>query len=287
VFRLAPGQVAVAVALAASGAAGLGRSSGTMVKPLHAGSAARTGLLAALAARGGASAPLEVFEARDGFMSAFFGHRALDLDVIADRLGAPFRVADTIFIKRFPCCGSNHSALSGVERILAEHEVPPDEIEEVIVHGMMETSPVLRFPRPDSGTSAKFSIQYVLATMLTRGSVRLDDFRDETIGDEAVLRLAERVTPDVVGRWDTRGAAKHRGNPVTVRRRDGRELEAAVVRTEMLGGPRAPWPDEEVAAKFLANAERSLGAERADAALGVWSRASDAGDVAELIRSVA
>jgi 2-methylcitrate dehydratase PrpD len=280
-------RTAAAVALAASSGAGLGRSSGTMVKPLHAGSGARSGLLAALAARSGATAPSEVFEARGGFMAAFFGHRALDLEGIADRLGAPFRVADTVFIKRFPCCGSNHSALSAIERIIEDHDVQPDEIDEVIVHGMLETSPVLRFPVPETGTSAKFSIQYVLATMLARRAVGLDDFRDEVVADQEIRALAARVVPEAVNRWDMRGAAKHKGNPVTVVTRDGRRLDAAVLRTDMVGGPRAPLPEDDLTMKFLQNAQRSLAPEAATAATQAWRQVSATDDVAALMRWVA
>ncbi len=280
-------QTANAVSIAAAASAGIGRSSGSMVKPLHAGYASRSGLLAALAARRGATAAPETFEGTGGFVHAIFGHRALPLDLIAESLGSPWRAASTIYIKRFPCCGSNHSALNGVERLIAEHDLTAADVEELVVQGMMETSPVLRFPVPATGTNAKFSIQYVLATMLTKRAVRLEDFRDGAITDEGVLAVATRVRPAVVNRWDVQGAAKHKGNAVSVRTTGGETLTASVLRTEIVGSPKVPIPEDALTAKFLDNASLSIGADRGEAAAGHWRSVGTADDVAALIGLVA
>jgi len=286
VMRLDEPTIATAMALAASGAAGVGRSSGSMVKPFHVGHAARNAIFSVVAARNGADAAPDLFESKGGFAQALYGHK-VPLDAIAERLGAPFTVNDTIFIKRFPCCGSNQSALSAVERLIGEHDVRADDVAEVVVHSMMETSPVLRFPEPSTGCSAKFSIQYVLATMLLKRAVGLDDFRDEAVSDPAVRDLAARVRPEVANRWDMRGATKHRGNAVSIRTRSGQVLEAAVARTDMIGGPRNPISDHALAEKFLRNAERSLGGQRAVAAAGAWRRVTDTDNVAALMPLVA
>jgi 2-methylcitrate dehydratase PrpD len=276
-------RTATALSLAASGAAGLGRSSGTMVKPLHAGHAARNAIVSAVAARNGATAATDVFEAKGGFAQAMYGHRSVPLDTIAQRLGAPFTVNDTIFIKRFPCCGSNQSALSAIEELIRQHDVKGPEIAEVIVHSMMETSPVLRFPEPTTACGAKFSIQYVLATMLVKHRVSVDDFRAETVGNSTVHDVAARIKPVVVNRWDMGGAAKHRGNAVSMRMTNGTLLKAVVPRTELIGGPRNPLPEQDLADKFLGNAERSIGVDRAMAAFASWRHVSSADDVAALL----
>jgi hypothetical protein len=95
------------------------------------------------------------------------------------------------------------------------------------------------------------------------------------------------VVPEAVNRWDMRGAAKHKGNPVTVVTRDGRRLDAAVLRTDMVGGPRAPLPEDDLTMKFLQNAQRSLAPEAATAATQAWRQVSATDDVAALMRWVA
>ena len=75
---LAAGQLANALGIAASSAAGLFAfvNGGADIKRLHAGHASREGLQAALLAEQGVEGPPDVIEARDGFMQAFAFGRA-------------------------------------------------------------------------------------------------------------------------------------------------------------------------------------------------------------------
>lgn len=283
-LRLSRDQTVTALSLAASSASGLGRSSGSMVKPLHAGLASRNALVSALAARNGATADPGIFEAHGGFLSAYFGHRAVDTEGVAAALGEPFRVADTATIKRFPCCGSNHSAISGMLALLERNPgLDVLEIDEVVVHGMMETSPVTRFPRPSTGCSAKFSIEYVLGLLLTKGSLELSDFRDEAVDRPDVVAAAALVRPEVSGRWDVGRAAKHKGNAVSVRLRDGRVLTEHVLRTDLIGGPKNPVSLSWLQEKFHRNATMTLPEVAATRAGQAWSALRDASDVAPLV----
>jgi len=64
-----------ALAIAASEASGLKENFGTMVKPLHAGLAARNGVLAALLAKRGMTASAQALDGAQGFLHAFDGAR--------------------------------------------------------------------------------------------------------------------------------------------------------------------------------------------------------------------
>jgi 2-methylcitrate dehydratase PrpD len=273
--RLLGADGEAALCIAASRACGLGRNSGTMVKPLHAGLAAAGGLEATLLARDGIEARRDVFEARGGFVEAFFG-KPVDLARVVASLGNPYAAASTIAIKKYPCCGSNHSALDALDQLLREHELAPAEIAEVVVHDMTETSPVLRYPRPVDGLEGKFSIQFTLAQRISAGRLGLAEF-ERGAGD-----LLERVRPEVLSRWDRRRAGKARGNPVTITTTDGRELHAAVPRTELRGGPKHPLPWEWLEAKFTANAAREL-----PRAIELWRGLDALDDVRPAIRELA
>jgi 2-methylcitrate dehydratase PrpD len=264
-----------ALCIAASRACGLGRNSGTMVKPLHAGLAAAGGLEATLLARAGIEAQPDVFEARGGFTEAFFG-KPVDLGRVAAALGAPYAAVSTIAIKKYPCCGSNHSALDALDQLLTEHPLTEAEIAEVVVHDMIETSPVLRYPRPADGLEAKFSIQFTLAQRIRAGRLGPAEF-DHDAGD-----MLRRVRPQVLARWDRRRAGKARGNPVTVVTTDGRELHAAVARTELSGGPGHPLPWAWLEQKFTANAGRSR-----PEAIALWRDLDALDDVRPAIQALA
>jgi 2-methylcitrate dehydratase PrpD len=275
--RLLGVDAAGALCIAASRACGLGRNSGTMVKPLHAGLAAAGGLEATLLARAGISAMPDAFEARGGFCEAFFG-RAIDLDRIQAGLGRPYTVATTIAIKKYPCCGSNQSALDAVDQLLREHALDAAQVEEVTVHDMGETSPVLRYPRPADGLEAKFSIEFTIAQRIRAGRLGLAEFAHVEEADGTI----ERVRPEVLARWDRRRAGKARGNPVTILTTDGRTLRAAVPRTELLGGPRHPLSWERLEEKFTANAARPL-----PAAIDLWRGLDGLDDLRPAIAAVA
>ncbi|HEV2007472.1 MAG TPA: MmgE/PrpD family protein, partial [Burkholderiales bacterium] len=72
-LRLDDGQTATALAIAASLAAGIKSNFGTMVKPLHVGHCARSGLFAALLARDGFTASPVAFEHKQGYFEVFNG----------------------------------------------------------------------------------------------------------------------------------------------------------------------------------------------------------------------
>src|SRR6185295_3013761 len=79
-----------AIAIAASEASGLKENFGSMVKPLHAGLAARNGVLAALLARGGMTASALALDGPQGFLAAMDSERMELGPAIAD-LGARWR----------------------------------------------------------------------------------------------------------------------------------------------------------------------------------------------------
>src|SRR5437667_9684600 len=76
-----------ALAIAASEACGLKENFGTMVKPLHAGLAARNGVLAALLGRAGMTAAAGALIGPQGFVKAMDGERAPSVDELCAELG--------------------------------------------------------------------------------------------------------------------------------------------------------------------------------------------------------
>lgn len=273
-------RTAAALAAAATFASGIGRNSGTMVKPLHAGQGASNAVLAVLLAQQGVCGAADVFEGRAGFWENLFGTPTSTLDAIVDTLGSPFRAAKSLFIKEFPCCGTNQSALHGIRRLMADG-LRADDVAEVVVHGMNETSPVLRYSRPGYGLNGKFSIQFTVGSLLTHGKLGIDEFADEYMRDDAVLAALDRVRPEVLSRWDNRNAGKRAGNPLVVTTRDGRRLEVFVRRPEMPGSPVTPLAEDVLVAKFTANAARSL--PEPAALVPVWRRLDTVADVRDAI----
>jgi 2-methylcitrate dehydratase PrpD len=85
-----------------------------------------------------------------------------------------------------------------VKEIRQAHPFALDDIEEIecIISPMQ--AELLCHPRedryvPKTAYTAKFSLPYVVSVMLHRGKVGLREFSDETIKDDSILKLAQRL----------------------------------------------------------------------------------------------
>lgn len=250
--------IANALGIAGSQAGGLMEylADGSQTKPLHAGWAAFSGIVAATLAAHGGSGPASVLEGRFGLLASHVGE--FDPAALSAELGSRWETT-RIAIKPYPVCHAAHTALDAA----AELAPDPDAIESIaaLVAGEVAVGlvlePVAAKLRPRTTYDAKFSLPYCLGALLTRGELGLDAFTPEAIADPHALAIAAKVTYEV--------AAFEDGNELSggVRiRAAGREREATVLRPR--GGPAAPLTAAEVKAKFRANATPALGEEGAD-----------------------
>lgn len=187
-------QMATALAVAGSLASGVKANFATMTKPLHVGQCARSGLMAALLARDGFTANLEIFEHQQGYFATFNGSGTYDLPAILESWGKPFDVVTPgIAFKQYPCCGSTHPPIDALLSITRANEVDGDDVESIacFIHPFCLKHTDRADPR--SAAEAKFSLQYCLARALVSGGVRLSHFAPEDLEDEAVRRLMPKV----------------------------------------------------------------------------------------------
>lgn len=181
-----------ALAAAVSMASGSRRNFGTMIKPFHAGHAARCGVEAALLARGGLRGDREALEATYGFFD-LFTRGGVEAAAIPGRLGRPYDlVMPGLNVKRYPCCYNTHRAADAV-LALAE-QVRPKDVERVQVTVPVGGLLPLIHPRPQTGLEGKFSMQYVVAAALLDQAVTLNSFSDAAVQRPAAQDLLRKVT---------------------------------------------------------------------------------------------
>ena len=281
-------QTMMALGIAASEASGVGRNNGTMTKPLHAGLAARNGVMAALLAKEGITAAPDIFEAKQGFCETFLGDNRYDLDAIVGSMGNPFKAQDSLIIKKYPCCGGNHSALDAALALIREHNLSYDHVELVEVQAMTYTSPVLRYPQPKTGLNGKFSIQHAVGAALRDGRVSIEHFTDEAVRDPGLQAARGKVRAEVMARWDPRFMYGHEdANPVVIHLKDGRVLSKEVGRHDLKGAPGNPLSVDELMAKFRSNVGLVLKNPQAvDRAVDTWFALEDVSDVGAAIETV-
>ncbi|MDX6549286.1 MAG: hypothetical protein QOG33_2836, partial [Gaiellales bacterium] len=186
-------ETAHALGIAASQSGGLRANFGTMTKPLHAGLANRTGVEAALLARSGFTASIEVLEQRFGWHDVICAGEG-DLDAVLDGLGDGYAIDEGLVFKLYPCCGANHYAIDGTIALTRDQglrEVDVDHVEVWIEQRNLNE--VLVYPWPRTPLEGKFSLAYNVAAALADGEVTVDTFTAPALARLAAVRDKVRV----------------------------------------------------------------------------------------------
>jgi 2-methylcitrate dehydratase PrpD len=250
-------QICTAIGIAASMTGGLRANFGTMTKPLHAGLAARNGIMAARLAQAGWSAHQDVLETQKGFFDVFGCGRVGDLN-----LGRPFHFESPgASLKRFPSCSATHHCLEALLTLKREHALNANQVESIDCGVNVISHQALRKePRASTSEEARFSLHFTLSMALLEGSVELKHFSPATLARDDVRACMEKIRVSVHPELQTLEAKKRDFGEVIVTLKDGRKL---VERATRVRG-RAPHflDDVEVDAKFVGCAEPALGAER-------------------------
>ena len=272
-----------ALAIAASEASGLKENFGTMVKPLHAGLAARNGVLAALLARDGMTASVLAIEGAQGFLTAMDSQGTAIGDAIAD-LGSRWEVLDTgITVKLYPSCAGTHPSLDLILDMRREHGFTAADVERIDIDVDSITPTVLIYDQPATDLEAKFSMPFCAAAAVVDGHVGLETFEATHLTDPEVMSLMDRVTMTVDKGFDN-GAPALTQARVTIRLRGGR-IDSRTA-SGARGYPANPASDAELDAKFLACAERALSKASSKRALELLRRIGECEDIRAVARQL-
>jgi len=246
---LDPERTAVALALAASEAAGVKANLGTMAKSLHAGRACANGQLAAqLAARGFTANP-DAIEAAQGFAALSGG--TCDADAALAEPPSGWYVRDNLF-KYHAACYFTHSTLEGVRSLRRDGRVDAAALDELTLHVSELELGACAIPEPTTGLEVKFSIAHLAAmAMLDRPTAAI---ADADAHDDEVIAVRERVTLSP-------GAVAGQPTAIEARLTDGSTARAAVdVNTPQRD---LPAQRDRLSQKFALLAAPVLGAGRA------------------------
>jgi 2-methylcitrate dehydratase PrpD len=168
---------------------------GSMVKRMHAGRSAQSGLYGALLAQNGFTGIVDVFEAPyGGFCTTFSRSTDLfDLSELSAGLGERFETL-RIALKFYSCVASNHTSLDAIRAIQARRPFGLEELEKIVIRGSQVTVDHVGWPyRPEGLTSAQLNLPYCVATLLLEGDVFVDQFKPEAFYDPARMELSKKV----------------------------------------------------------------------------------------------
>lgn len=268
---LAPSALVNALGIAATQAAGLRMQFATEVKPLHAGLAARAGVLAVQLARTGLQGNPAFLDGRLGFLNVLGLGGAMPERCVAG-WGTPWEILSPgLAFKAYPCCGASHLPADAILDLIAEHGLRAEDVAEAVVTFPPGGEAALVVTAPRSGLDGRFSVEYVIATALLDGRLGLAPFADRPLREDIaallprIRRQVDHGVPSVGEAPDKRFAR------VEVLTQDGRRLQRTATRVRGV---------QDLRAKFLdAAAEMESASETADLVAGMRSRE----DVATLL----
>ncbi len=226
-----------ALSMATSMASGFMSQFGTMTKPLHAGLAAKSGILAATFARSGIDSGLRTLDGPTGMNRLMVGP---DYESLRDgldhvehgqtlrfetrQIGDPLLILSSGFrVKRFPNCGSAHRSMDAVLQLKQIHGFEVDQVVAVDVRAPVSHLANLMYESPEDGLQAKFSLEYGIARCLLDGQVTLADFTDQEVNDPKVKALYPLIRRHPVDKPEGEFPTE-----VEISLSDGRQLRASI-----------------------------------------------------------
>ena len=240
-------QMAWALGIAATQAAGLQEMFGSMCKSLHPGRAAQNGLTAALLAAKNFTRSERAIEAPRGFarvMSTQF-----DPEVITAELGERFELLSNMY-KPYACGLVVHAAIDGCIELVREHRLTPEAIEAVELTVSPLVLDLTGNTAPQTGLEGKFSVYHAVSAAIIHGAAGEAQFSEACVRDPRVVAVRNRISAKVdpvIGRTEAR---------VTIRTRDGHAFNRHV--EHALGTLARPMSDADLEAKFKGLASEVL-----------------------------
>jgi 2-methylcitrate dehydratase PrpD len=249
-MKLSVKQTTMALGIVASEAGGLVRNLGTPTKALHAGNAARSGIIAALLAKSGFTAAKDILGGDAGFPATFYGKGIDCTPQIAKDLGKPFAlISPGLTVKKYPSCFGTHRALDAILHLIDLYDIKPERVEAVDCLVDPERHKVLFYNNPKTTLEAKFSMQFAMAAAIFAGKFGVAQDNDDTVNNAMVRSLMKRITCRVHSDWVGKKDNPYtRPDKVVVRLKNGKEHSHDVLRAK--GDPEIPLTEEELLTKF-------------------------------------
>jgi 2-methylcitrate dehydratase PrpD len=270
-------ETRVALGIAASEAGGLRQNFGTMTKPLHAGNAARNGIMAAMLAQKGFTADESILESPFGFCAVLGGEGEYDLEQMTESPGKPFAIVEPgLDMKPYPCCRFTHRCIDAMLYIVEEHHPAAEEVVEVECQTGPATAQILIHHQPKTPLEGKFSMEYCMARALIDGEMKIAQFDKEKVLEPRVQELLQKVKYVHPEREEGQRAPE----VVTVRLGDGVQYSHEVLFAK--GSPEQPMSAEELMDKYRDCALTVLPAEAVERSIEMVAHLDELKDITEL-----
>lgn len=224
--------------------------------------AVQAGVLAAQMAIEGVTGPEALFKGKEGVLEVV-SNVSWDLEAIVEGLGENYLITQCSY-KAFPTEALTHQPITAVLTLRDQHGFEPGQIEEIKIQTTTRGADILSDPskyKPDTKETADHSLPYVVAVAAADGHVLPESFEQDKLFDPMIRQLLPRITVIADKEIDNLFPDVKRAR-VIITLNDGSSYET---QTDIAkGDPQNPLTDDELVAKFKANAADLLDEHKID-----------------------
>ncbi len=218
--------------------------------------AAQAGVYAVLMAREGYEGPVHVIEGKEGLIEVL-NNVTWNTDALLDGLGDDFLITQCSY-KAFPTEALTHQPISAALKVIGEHEIQHDQIQEILVKTTTRGADILSDPskyKPDTKETADHSLPYVIAAAVVDGNVLPESFEEHKLRDPDIRATLQKIKVVADPEIDALFPDIKRAS-VTITLQDGSKHSAQTDYAK--GSPEDPLSDDDLFAKFRANAHKTM-----------------------------
>ena len=245
---------------------------GGNIKRMHAGYAARNGVMAAELAQLAIATPSHAIEGRYGLCRMFsFGDA--DPEALARTGEEPLQI-HCISMKPYSCCRIFHSTIDAFAEVTDQFTLPAEQIERIAVKGpqLIEDQHMMR--RPQSVMAAQYSCPYMLGASLAYGPSFYTAYSAPYFNDPRILEIVDLVEFEYDQELETYDPARF-PTGVTLTLKDGTVRSSVVM--DSFGTPVKPLSPQQIGDKakaLLAEISSDIDLDRVRRT--IWDAASSA-----------
>ncbi|MEO7729175.1 MAG: MmgE/PrpD family protein [Burkholderiales bacterium] len=249
VMNLSAERLLAAAGLACSTASGVksfaAGTGGGMMKRMHAGRAAESGVrMAQLAARD-FTAPPSAIDGRFGLLECF-GGKDIEPTALTAGLGKSW-ATDNVYVKVYPCCSWIQAAVQQLVALRGDKTLAPNDVAKIRIGVSSYAAKNNGAVAPPDIMGAQYSFPYCAALALTADPTDPAMYTEKAINDTARRELAMRVELYVDAEMEA-AYPKHYGSRIEVQLANGKSLQSFVM--DPHGMPADPVTETERLAKF-------------------------------------
>ena len=244
--------------------------------------ATEAGVRAALLAREGYTGPVEVIEGKEGLYEVL-NNVEWSTETLLEGLGEKFLITQCGY-KAFPTEALTHQPITAALNICQPHDLTAEDVAEVHVRTTTRGADILSDPskyKPTTKETADHSLPYCIAAAIADGNVLPSSFEEEKLRDPRIWELLPKIKVVADPEIDALFPGVKRAI-VRITTTGGESYEEQVDHAK--GRPQNPMSDDEIVAKFQANAAAVLTPERQDQVIEATWALEDFADIGEYMQ---